>query len=185
MSPETISEEIAPKATLTFQHKTFESELLGEAMSNLSRNIDEVRLFALLFNRIPNSILEQKMDILPAIDWFKEEYASEIQADWYRKNRMVPSGQLVVEDNIFILYDDLLVYFDVGHRTIRLLYNTTPTLLVYRLARQIAKFKSFKKLGECRIHFLTTGFGGLKTDSMVLEPVELVSLPKPPCKACY
>ena len=173
MNSESSTEIQKIEQNFNLQIKNFDVALLGAAISNGQGEFDSLKLFALLFQTIPNSYLEKNLEVSEAIIWFKDKYGADIQADWHRKRRLESGGQMTIDDNIFVLYDDLLVYFDTGQSSIQLHYNATPIRMVYRLAEQILKFKKFKKRGESRIHFLQTGFSGLKTDSMVLEPIEL------------
>ena len=149
----------------------FHGPSLSKVFTNAGNSsINELQLYALLFEKFPNSIIEGKMDVKRAINWFTNKYESEISKEWNFKRRFHDEGLMQTDDNVFVLFQDLLIYFDVGQSKIRLLYADTKYELVSKLADQISAFKQIESKGETRLHFIKSGaFGSIKTESIVLD----------------
>lgn len=140
------------------------------------QNFGEMKLFSLMFNRFPNSVLEANMEVTQAMAWTKKRYKTNIRADWVFRRELVCSNLPEIDDNVVVLFEDLLLYFDVSQQKIHFLYNATPETLVFKLVEQLRfKFKRKEKRGEPKLHFVQRGISGLRTESIVLEhePLDL------------
>lgn len=137
---------------------------LGDVFSqNMGSYLNEFTLFLAHFNAIPNYIQEVKIDCRRAGRWFGEFYKSEIKDVHFSKRYLKGSKKAEYDDLFYILYDDLLVYFDTSRCVVRFLFRKTDVLLVEMVAKQIRKFKNRKGSKNPQISLLVSNFTGMQT----------------------
>ena len=163
--------EDTPSPFPSLQHTHVDGAALKDVFeAGHGQNFSEMKLYGLLFNRFPNSFLETNMEVTQAIVWTKERYKAEIRADWAFRRELHSNILPEIDDNVLVLFEDLLLYFDVSQQKILFLYNATPETLVFKLVEQLRfKFKRKEKRGEPKLHFVQPGMSGLRTESIVLE----------------
>ena len=106
--------------------------------------INELTLFTLHFNTIPNLISESNIDCKKAIYWFAEMYKAEVKDCNFHKRYFKESKTAQLDDVFYILFEDLLVNFDTNYNTARFLFKKTPIEKVESIITQIKKFKANK-----------------------------------------
>ena len=133
--------------------------------------INELNLFAALFNNIPNCISEIKINCKKANNWFSKTYKSEIKDSCFSKRYFNGSKTAELDDIFYVLYDDLLVDFDSNSSTVRFLFRKTSIAKVEGLINEIKKFKERKEKRKPEISFLVTTNKGIDTKTLeILRP---------------
>ena len=103
--------------------------------------INEMQLYLLYHNRIPNLWSEAGINCEKALHWFAETYKSEIK-DWYYDKRQFRDAREARFDDVFYMLDkDLIVDFDSANSKVRLLYRETDVAVVESIIKEIKRFK--------------------------------------------
>ena len=115
--------------------------------------LNEFRLFAYRFGSIPNIITENKIDVKDANKWFLSEYDDLIQQKVYSKNCFGQQKTAQLDDCLYFLEPDLLIYFDTQQSTVRILFSSTPETELADLVDGIILFKE-RLADQAQIHLL-------------------------------
>jgi hypothetical protein len=108
---------------------------------------DETLLFVAYFNVISNWITVPKIDCRKANEWFLDVTRADIADFHYVKRYMKDSAKMAEYDDLFyLLYDDLLVYFNTNRDSVRFLYRTTGVAKMNRLIEGIKHFPKKEKI---------------------------------------
>lgn len=134
--------------------------------------LNEFYLFLSKFKKIPNCIEEENVNVKEANEWFKETYKDEIQDTNFNKRYDQQKKRLVIEEVYYYLWDDLIVNFDFGSKSIRLLFKVTKEQKIEELSKEITQFRKEKKKASF-IHLLLQSIDGLETRSMKLQRPKL------------
>jgi DNA replication protein DnaC len=151
--------------------RTYNSGQLQAIFSeNLPYLVNPFKAYALIFNRLPSSILLEKMKVPEAMNWVKENFGDEIRADWQYRRMLKKNGLPEIDDNLVVLSEDMLLYFDTGWKVIRILYGEYSENQAFMLEEQLRNnFRQKEKVGETRLHLIQSEFDGLKTENFVLK----------------
>jgi PII-like signaling protein len=124
--------------------------------------INEVGLFLAYFNDIPNIIQEVFIDINKAHNWLITENKSEIR-DVFINMRYFNASNKCPQYNTmyYILFNDLLVYFDAKYDLVRFLFRSTDYSKVETVMRGIKGFKIRKDKSTPQISLLVRSGSGL------------------------
>ena len=91
------------------------SQIFAERSSTF---LNELMLFAVYFNSIPNLINEIDIDCRKASLWFGKSYKNDIK-DWHFCKKFLYKSKKAEYDEIFyILFEDLIVNFDTNYVTV-------------------------------------------------------------------
>ncbi|MFN4082167.1 MAG: AAA family ATPase [Bacteroidia bacterium] len=134
--------------------------------------LNELTLFMAHFNTIPNLINEVYVDCKKASDWFCQNYQSDVKEFYFNKRYYKRDNKIDFDDLFFILYDDLIVNFDINHSVVRCLFKQTPIEKVEKVIEGLKKFK-FKKnqKNNPQILLLVNAFTGIHTRPFnILKP---------------
>jgi len=101
---------------------------------------NEFNIYAAHFNYIPNIISEGLIDCLKANEWFYNNYKTFV-TDCHYARRFVAKSESVLDDIVYILYDDLLVFFDTNRLKARLLFRNTEVSKVEEVLEGIKSFR--------------------------------------------
>ena len=145
---------------------------LGEVFAERKNcYLNEFSLFVAHFNSIPNFIDEVKIDCKKATKWFVEYYKNEIKDFYFDKIYINRSKSAVYDDIFYILFDDLIVYFDTNRSVVRFLFRKTDILKVEAIIGEIKKFKERKARHKPEISLLVNTNHGIDTKSLkILKP---------------
>lgn len=135
--------------------------------------LNEFALFIAHFNSIPNFIQEVDIDCKKAINWFSENYKSEIKDFYYDKRYFNKSKKAEIDDIFYFLYDDLIVDFDTNLSTVRFLYRKTELSEVEDIVNAIHKFKKRKQKQKPEISLLVNSRTCLETRSFEITKPRL------------
>ena len=134
---------------------------------------NEFNIYAAHFNYIPNIISEGLIDCLKANQWFYEHYNS-LVTDCHYAQRFVVMSQPVLDDIVYILYEDLLVFFDTNARKVRLLFRNTDVTKVEEIVAGIKKcrIKTDNK-NEPEISLIIDNVTGISERTLTIKKPEM------------
>lgn len=120
---------------------------LSEVFNNLRHRsyLDEYRLYVAHYNSIPNSIHEIDIDCKKAVNWFCENYKSEIKDTHYTRRYFQNNKKAEIDDVFYFIYEDLMVDFDTNQSQVRFLFRKTDKDKVEAIHNAIGKFKKRKR----------------------------------------
>ena len=134
---------------------------------------NEFNIYAAHFNYIPNIISEGLIDCVKANQWFYEHYNSFV-TDCHYAQRFVVMSQPVLDDIVYILYEDLLVFFDTNASKVRLLFRNTEVNKVVDIITGIKKFrKQTSNSKEPEISLLINNVTGISKRILTITKPEL------------
>lgn len=151
---------------LTFDDSTFTSSINEVFRQKFTLSLNELALFSIHFNRIPNVISEFDIHTKNMQNWLIENHQNDIVDFYYNKRFFEKSKKLDYDDLYFFLYDDLMVYIDNNMSQVRLLFKKTAIEKVNYIHSQIIKFKKRKAKHQPEISLLVHGMQGIETKSM-------------------
>jgi hypothetical protein len=135
--------------------------------------LNELTLFLVHFNAIPNCITEIEIDCRRAKNWFVENYKTAVTDLHYNKIYFEGIKNAEFDDVFYILYGDLIVNFDTNSSIARFLFRKTEIVQIETI---IAGIKKFKKKTEKRlpeISLLINGNHGISTKSFQITRPQL------------
>ena len=126
-------------------------------LPHLTRSFyNEFGLFYYFYEKIPNKISETDIDVNAARLWFLDAYGGEVVDHFFLKSCYANSETAILDDAIYRLQIDLIVYFDIQWSIIRYLFKDTPIAFVENLVAELNAFK-IKPNQESEIHLLIDG----------------------------
>ncbi len=135
--------------------------------------LNEFGFFAAYFNYIPNFMHEKKINCRKAIKWFTDNYKSEIKDCFYTKIHLKNLKVTEIDDVYYILFEDLVVYFDTNNSIVRFLFRNTEIKKINDLISNIKKFKERKKRDCPEIELLIHTRSGIDTKSLKITKPKL------------
>ncbi len=135
--------------------------------------LNEFTLFVAHFNAIPNCINEIRIDCKKAGKRFIEAYKTEIKDCYFNKRYFDGSKNAEYDDIFYILYDDLIVYFDTNCSTVRFLFRKTEMSKVEAVIKWVKKFKQRKAKHKPQISLLLNTNNGIATRSLQISKPKL------------
>jgi SpoVK/Ycf46/Vps4 family AAA+-type ATPase len=135
--------------------------------------LNELTLFTTLFNSIPNFIHEKNINCKKASNWFYDTYKAEIKDCFYDKIYFGRNKSADFDDLFYVIYEDLLIYFDTQQAIVRFLFRNTAMEKVERIISEIKKFKKRKSIRKPVISLLMVTRNGLETQSMTITKPKL------------
>lgn len=148
--------------------KTSANINLSNVFIRRNEDINEMTLFMVHFNAIPNFINEIQIDCKKAILWFAEFYKNEIIDLYYNKRYYSNNKQAEYDDVFYFLYEDLIVDFDTQGSVVRFLFRKTDVSKIEKIIDRIKKFKEKKKHIPV-ISLLVNTRSGLDVNSMEIS----------------
>ena len=128
--------------------------------------LNEFNLFLAYFNAVPNFIDEINFDCKKANEWFLENYKSEIKAFHYNKRYFHRNRTAQYDDLFYILYDDLIVYFDTCASTARFLFCKTDISKIETIIDGLKRFKEKRYSHQSKMSLLISTRQGIETKSL-------------------
>ena len=135
--------------------------------------LNEFNLFLAHFNTIPNFISEIRIDCKRANAWFAETYKTDIKEHHYGKRYFMGSKQAEFDDVFYVIYDDLLIYFDTNASHVKFLFRRTDIEMVESVISGIKKFKERRVLRKPEISLLVSTERGIGTRSFEVPKPKL------------
>ncbi|GHT56719.1 hypothetical protein AGMMS49982_23680 [Bacteroidia bacterium] len=132
-------------------------------------------LFMMYFNTIPNWTQALDIDCKKANDWFVESVRNEIANFHYIKWQRKKNKSAEYDDLYYLLYDDLMVYFNTENSRVSFLFRKTDEAKVEALVQAIKKFPKHERATRRKpeINLLVNGRSGLDTKEMEINKPKL------------
>jgi translation initiation factor 2 beta subunit (eIF-2beta)/eIF-5 len=147
---------------------------LDDVFGVKSGYINELSLFVLYFNCIPNTTEEVGINCLKAAEWFVQNYKQDIIDIHYRKYFETDSWKVEFSTIYIVAFDDLLIRFNVWDNTVSFLYKRTDINAIERLIAEIKKNKKRTyKRREPKISLLLSIHGKLELKTFRIEKPKL------------
>lgn len=131
-----------------------------------SSYLNEFILFASIFNTIPSFIEEKNINCKKANNWFNENYKHVINDTFFNKIYFDNNKNPELDDVFYVIYEDLIIYFDTQNATVRFLFRNTETTKVEGIISEVRKFKMRKSKRKPKISLLMVTRNGIETKSM-------------------
>jgi len=131
--------------------------------------VNDFTVYIAHFNAIPNVISESKIDCIRAEKWFKETYRSEIRDQHYFKGYMTDSKHAEINDIFYILFEDLLVEFEMDCSSVRFLFRTTAPEKVEAIAGFLKRFRVRKERHKPEISLIVSNVHGIDTKKLKIS----------------
>jgi hypothetical protein len=136
--------------------------------------LDESLLFISYFKVVPCCIREEDIDCQKAHKWFLETHRSEITGFHYVKRQKKSGKEPEYDDLYYILYDDLLLYFNTYGKKVSFLFRQTDEALVNDLAKEMLRFtKKEINRRKAEMKLIVNGSYGLETLTMSITKPKL------------
>ena len=116
--------------------------------------LNEMRFYVEYFNTVPNLIFEKEIDCRRAMKWVSEEYKTEIRDLYFDKHKYNNCKKAEYDDVFYILFDDLMVYFDTNYKTVKFLFKKTDFKKVQDLVNGVKRLKANKARRKPQISML-------------------------------
>lgn len=146
---------------------------MSEVFRHSATNLNEDFLFIAHFNTIPNIIIEENIDCRKANEWFLENYRNNVWKYYYIKRPINGSKHAVLDDIYYLVFDDLLIYFDTNSSEAKFLFSSTDELKVQSMVDGIRKFTQKRSRRIPRIHLLIYRAGEIRTKSLEITKPKL------------
>ncbi len=134
--------------------------------------LTEIPLFIAHFNVIPSMITESNIDCVRANKWFLGKYQEEIRKQYFAKRQLNGGGKAEIDDIFHILFDDLMIYFDVNRSTAQFLFSRTDLTKVELLIKEISKFQT-RRNRKAYISLLVKTPDGIESKSVEITKPRL------------
>jgi hypothetical protein len=164
-------ETLSSESCLDFAAGRIAADPFGENSDFLSS------LFVLHFNRVPNKMLERRINCRKANDWLLTASQNDIR-DYHYAKGYNQRGQMTGKQSDFnsiryVLFDDLLINFDFDYEKVDFLFRKTDASKVQSVVEGIQKFKHRKVSKTPTINMLVNGNSGLSTTSLTIARPKL------------
>lgn len=134
-------------------------------------NIHPLKLYTILFNKIPNVNTEPNIDCEKACEWFIKNYQSKIKNYYFIK---VPNFRFGAEDfcKYYVLKADLNVMFNYTSKSVSIIYQMENIEKVELLINEMTPFKIIKDK-KPEISIVVNSHRGLSTETMEISEPKL------------
>ena len=137
------------------------SEVFAERNSGY---LNKFSFYLVYFNYIPNYVHETNIDCLKANKWFFENYKNEITDHYFAKRYYGNNKKAEYSDIYYVLYDDLVICFDVLQNIVRFLFRKTSQDKLNVVIEGIKKIRKRKSKNTPYISVLVNTPKGISTD---------------------
>lgn len=137
--------------------------------------LNELGLFMSYFGEIPNFIEEENINCKKALEWFLSQYRNEIKNLHYSKIQLYSrkNSSAEFDDLLFILNEDLLIYFDTNNSDVRFLFRKTKIDFVETIRKSIIKFRHRNRRCTPEIHLIVNEPYGLDLEEFLIQKPKL------------
>jgi hypothetical protein len=102
--------------------------------------LNELTLFMIHFNNIPNTIEGKCINVTLAMEWFIKHYSTSIKEFYFNTRPHARGNNASYDDVFFFLFDDLIVFFDHNMGNFKLLFRKTDITIVDKIEAALKKF---------------------------------------------
>lgn len=151
-------------------HKGKNVEHLASVFSSHTESfINEITLFMVHFNAIPNVIDLNNINCKKAMQWFIQNYSPIIKDVYFNKRTLSGNKNAVYDDVLYLLHDDLIVYFDHNLSFVKLLFRNTDILVIEKMESALKKFIKKKDGQKPEISLIIQTQFGLSTNNLTIS----------------
>jgi ATPase family associated with various cellular activities (AAA) len=122
--------------------------------------LNDTRFFMGYFKAVPNLIYERDIDSRRAMKWLTDEYKTEIKDLYFDKWKYNNCKKAEYDDVFYIMFDDLMVYFDTNCSIARFLFKKTDFKKVEAIVNGVKRFKAIKARRKPQISMLVATMKG-------------------------
>jgi hypothetical protein len=162
---------------LKFQPRKIEAvnNLECSTLFNSDDTLNVHQFFMTYFKMIPNCIREYSIDCKKAHTWFLETCRSKITDFHYVKRQPQSGKEPEYDDLYYILYEDLIVYFNTQDDKVSFVFRQTDATVVDNLAKEMLRFTKKQKRSRRipEIQLIASGSCGLETVTMPISKPKL------------
>jgi hypothetical protein len=153
------------------RRRTFETTI-STIFSNSDSSEQLRNLFVIHFGNMPNTTVVTNINSEKVTKWFLENYSNDINDCFYSQYYLRAKKKHEFRDIYYLVFDDVLLHFDLYNAEIDILFRKTDNNKVRELIEGFKKFGLRKKVYKnSRIYLLVYGHNGLDTESMkILRP---------------
>lgn len=135
--------------------------------------LNELHLFTYYFHSIPNKIEFKNIDIDKATEWVNKFLTEEIIHNHFFKRKFRSNTHLKIDDNFYVLKNNMMIYFDANCEIARVLYNETESEIVETICNNISKFKVKAARHSPTINVLLNTVQGVTTERLELTKLKM------------
>lgn len=142
---------------------------LTEIFYSDSLHIHPLKMYAVIFNKIPHVYTEKDVDCEKAYEWFIENYESKIE-NYYIFN--IPNIRYSSSDycEYYLLEENCMIIFNYTSKSVSYFYQTNELEKIYSIVDAIKEFK-IEEENNPKISLVINSLNGLSTESMeIAEP---------------
>lgn len=172
MKPKVLNFSDIPHSLLHPQQPDFNKDL-NQVFMRRDGYLNEYGLFLAYFNCIPNCVDEHYINCNEASTRFFNNYQSEIKHYHYSKRFYGGKKFAQLDDIFFILYEDLIVFFDTNSSLVRFLFCNTNIQKVEKIIAEIKQSKNRRKGEAPEIKILINSDSGIETMAMKINRAKL------------
>lgn len=136
-----------------------------------SLHIHPLKMYAVVFNKVPNVYTEKEIDCEKAYEWFIEAYESKIE-DYYIFD--IPNIRYRLNDycEYYFLEGNCMIIFNYTSKSVSYFYQTNELEKIYSIINTIKGFQ-IKEQQKPELLLLINSNQGLTTESMEITIPEL------------
>lgn len=140
---------------------------LGQVLLNPESNyINTLALFITYFNVVPNYCEEVNINASKAHAWFIKQFQDDIVDTHFYKTYFNASTKAEYSEVHYILYDDLIVKFDITCSVVKFLFKKTDSEKVTAIINGVKRFQKKSSKRTPKIWLLVNGGDGLTTRAL-------------------
>ena len=140
-----MSKEIFNMQSLQAEKNLWSTHNIADKLANIfsykvESYLNELTLFMIHFNDIPNTIEAKCINAKLAMEWFIQHYKPAIKEVYFNRRPLTKGSNAGYDDVFFFLFDDLIVCFDHNMGDFKLLFRKTDIALVDKIETELKKF---------------------------------------------
>lgn len=131
--------------------------------------LNELTLFVAHFNTIPNIINEVEIDCKKVNEWIIGKYSSDIKEYYFNKRYFNQSKKPELDDIFYFLYEDFLIYIDIGCSKVHFLFHKTDIEKVEEIISEVQRFKIRSNMKKPEILLIVNSNFGIDTKKFCIS----------------
>lgn len=160
-------------ATFKSEQKVFnekENNTLNTIFRERNPNLNEMSLFLLYFNRVPNILHEEDINCEKANEWFINRFKNSIKHHHYVNRYNRTKKQSILDDSFYIFDDNMIVNFDRSCSDVRILFSQeTDPNIIEEISNEMKRFRKRRKPEKPQISILINTKHGLDLHDLELS----------------
>lgn len=146
--------------------------ITGQGMLDGYGSYCYLNLFLHYHQRMPNIIIESKIDVIQLKSWLEEHQAKKPLERLSISRKLRETGQVEEDDIFYHLPEGILLNLDTNRSRVRLLYSGDKDIFIDHLHRTICRFKKDQTPAKVYLHLLQKSHGGFEIEAMEIKKPE-------------